>query len=111
MFMPLGDEPSGTEFSDLGEDNEFTWYQFHVKGWGTQYFEEQAHVVMHNDTGRAMSLTWLLLDRQSTVDLITNPIMLLNIRKVRSKAAIHVHCTIVVKVVGRVGSLPGYGNV
>ena len=34
MFTSLGDEPSGTDFSELREDNEFTWHQFHVKDWG-----------------------------------------------------------------------------
>ena len=39
---------------------------------------------MHNATRRVVPLTWLLLDRQSTVDLISNPRMLLIIRKVQS---------------------------
>ena len=66
---------------------------------------------MHNDTGRAVPLTWILLDSQSTVDLISNPRMLLNIRRVRSKNAIRVHCNSEVKVVDRIGELPGYGTV
>ena len=37
---------------------------------------------MHNATGQAVPLTWLLLDSQLTVDLIVDPRMLLNIRKV-----------------------------
>ena len=55
-----------------------------------------------------MPLTWLLLDSQSTVDLIYNTRMLLNIRKVRSKDAIRVHCNSRFKVMDRVGNLPGY---
>ena len=43
---------------------------------------------MHNATGRAVLLKWLLLDSQSTVDLIANPKMLLNTRKVQSEDAI-----------------------
>ena len=66
---------------------------------------------MNNDTGWAVTLTWLLLDSQSTVGLIVNPRMLLNIRKVRSKNAIRVHCNIGIKVVDRIGELPGYGTV
>ena len=66
---------------------------------------------MNNDTGWAVTLTWLLLDSQSTVGLIVNPRVLLNIRKVRSKDAICVHCNSGVKVVGRIGELPGYGTV
>ena len=66
---------------------------------------------MNNNTGWAVHLTWLLLDSQSTVDLIANPRMLLNIRRVRSKDAIHIHCNSGVKVMDRVGDLPGYGTV
>ena len=68
-------------------------------------------MVMHNKTGRAVPLTWLLLDIQSMVDLIANPIMLLNISKVRREDAICMHCNSRVKVVDRVGDLPGYGTV
>ena len=66
---------------------------------------------MHNNIGRALPFTWLLLDSQSTVDLIANPRMLLNIRKVRSKDTLRVHCNSGVNVVGRVGGLPGYRTV
>ena len=68
-------------------------------------------MVMYNNTGRAVSLTWLLLDSQSTVDLIADPRMLLNIRRMRSEEAIQVHCNSGVKVVERIGELPGYGTV
>ena len=111
MFTSSGDEPLGTDFSELGEDDEFTWHQFHFVGWGARDFEGHAPVVMLNNTRQAVPLTWLLLDSQSTVDLTTNPRMLLNIRKVRSKDAILVHCNSGVKVVERVGDLPGYGTV
>ena len=66
---------------------------------------------MQNATGRAVSLTWLLLDSQSTVDLVANPRVLLNIRKVQIKDAIGMHCNSGVKVVDRVGDLPGYRTV
>ena len=92
MFMSSGEEPLGTDFSDLGEDDKFTWNQFHVDGWGAQDFEGHATVVMHKYTGRVVPLTWLLLYNQSTVDLIANPKMMLNIRRVRIEDAIHVHC-------------------
>ena len=45
------------------------------------------------------------------MDLIANPRMLLNIRRVRSKESIHVHCNSRVKVVDRISELPGYGTV
>ena len=111
MFMSSGDEPLGTDFGELGENNDFTWNKFHVEGWGARYFEGHAPVVMHNTTGRAVPLTWLLLDRKLMVDVIANPRMLLNIRKVRSEDAICVHCNSGAKVVDRVGYLPGYGTV
>ena len=66
---------------------------------------------MNNDTGQAVPLTWLLLDSQSMVDLIANPRLLLNIRKVRSEDAICVNCNSGVKIVDRVGDLPGYRTV
>ena len=91
MFTSSGEEPLGTVFSELGEDNKFTWHQFHVKGWGARDFEGHATVVMHNDTRRAVPPTWLLLDSQSTVNLIANPRMLLNIRRVQSEDVICVH--------------------
>ena len=66
---------------------------------------------MNNNTGRAVPLTWILLDSQSTVDLIANPRMLINIRRVQSEDAIRVHCNRRVEVVDRIGELPGYGTV
>ena len=66
---------------------------------------------MNNDTGRAVPLTWILLDSQSTVDLIANPRMLIYIRRVQSEDAIRVHCNSGVKVVDRIGELHGYGTV
>ena len=64
----------------------------------------------HNATGRAVPLSWLVLDSHLTVDLIATPKMLLNIRKVRGEDAIRVHCNRGVKIVDRVGDLPGYRN-
>ena len=66
---------------------------------------------MNNATGRAVPFTCLLLDSQLTVDLIANPRMLVNIRKVRGKDAIRVHCNSGVKIMERVGDLPCYENV
>ena len=79
--------------------------------WGSRDFEGHATVVMHNDTGQAVPLTLLILKIQSTVDLIANPRILLNIRRVRSEDAFRVHCNSEVKVVDRIGELPGYGTV
>ena len=111
MFMSSGEETLGAYFSEMGEDDEFTWHQFHVEGWGARDFERHTTVVMYKDTKRAVPLTWLLLDSQSTVELISNPRMLLNIRRVRRKDAICVHCNSGVKVVDRIGEIPGYGTV
>ena len=38
MSTSSGDVPSGTDFSELGENDEFTWHQFHIKGWRAQDF-------------------------------------------------------------------------
>ena len=63
---------------------------------------------MHNTTGCTLPLTWLLLGSQLTVDLIVNAKMLVNVRKMRGKDSIRVHCNSGVKVVDRVRDLPGY---
>ena len=73
MLTSLVDVPSGTDFSELGEDKKFTWTQFHVKGWGARDFERHAMVDIHNAPWWAVPLTWLLFYSQSTVYLITNP--------------------------------------
>ena len=49
-------------------------------------------MAMQNATGLAVPLTFLLIDSQLLVDLIANPKMLLNIRKVRGNDNIRVHC-------------------
>ena len=111
MFTSLVDVQSGVDFSELGEDDEFTWHKFRIKGWGARDFEGNAPVAMHNTTRRAVPLTWILLDSQSMVDLIANQKIMVNIRKVRDKDSIRVHCNSGVKIVDRVGDLPGYRNV
>ena len=68
-------------------------------------------MAMHNNTRRALHLTWLLLDSQLTVDLIANPKMLINIRKMRGKDAIQEHCNSGAKIMDRVSDLPGYGTI
>ena len=66
---------------------------------------------MHNTTGRAVPLRWLLLDSQLTVDLITNAKMLVKIRKVRGEDAIRVKFNSSVNILDRVGDLPGYRTI
>ena len=68
-------------------------------------------MAMHNSTGQAVPLKWLLLNSQLMADLIENPKMLVNIRKARGENAIRVHCTSGVNIVDRVGDLPGYRTV
>ena len=67
-------------------------------------------MAMYNATGQAVLLTWLLLNSQSTVDLILHPRMLLNIRNLQSEDDIRMHYNRGVKVVNRVGDLPVYGT-
>ena len=102
MFTSSVDIPSGTDFIKMGEDDEFTWHQFHVKGWGAQEFEGHLPVAMHNTTGSSVTLIWFLLDSQLTVDLIVNVKMLVNIRNVWGKYAIRFHFNSWVKIVDRV---------
>ena len=35
-FTSSMDAPFGIDFIEMGEDDEFTWHQFHVKGWGVR---------------------------------------------------------------------------
>ena len=66
---------------------------------------------MHNNTGRAVPLTWFLLDSQLTVDLIANAKILVNIRKVWGKDAVRVHCNSGFNIFDKVGGLPSYVTV
>ena len=66
---------------------------------------------MQNTTGRAVPLTWIILDSQFTVGLIANANMIVKIRKVRGEDAIRVRFNSSVNILDRVGDLPGYGTV
>ena len=66
---------------------------------------------MHKNTSHAVPLTWLLLESQSMVDLISNKKMLVNIRKMWGKDTIRLHCNSGANIVNMVGDLPGYGTV
>ena len=92
MFISLEDSTSGADFSKLGKWDYFNWHQIQAKEWGVQEFEGHTTVALHNSTGRILPLTWLLLNSQSTLDLIANEDMLVNTRTVRGKDAIWVHC-------------------
>ena len=66
------DVQSWIDFSDLGEEEKFTWHKFHFEEWGERYFEGNTPLAMHNATRRAVTLTWNLIDSQLTVDLIAD---------------------------------------
>ena len=53
----------------------------------------------------------MLLDSQSTLDLMFNPEMLTNIYEVIRNKAIRVHCNSGTKIVDRIGDMAGYGTV
>ena len=101
---------SGGDFSELGEGDKLTWDQFHAKGWGARECEGHASVTIHNNTGSAVTLKWIFLGSQSTVDLIENERMLVKTRTVQGEGAIRVNYNSDVKIVERVGDLPGYGT-
>ena len=66
---------------------------------------------MHNNPGRAVPTTWILLNSQSTVDLIANPKILENIRVVRDEDAIQVYCNSGSNLINQIGELHGYNTV
>ena len=53
--------------------------------------------------------TWLLLDNQSTIDVINNASVLKNISK--STTTMNIHCNAGVASTSLVGNLPGYSKV
>ena len=98
----------GGDFRELGEGDKFTWHQFHIHNWGARYFKGHALVTMHNNTGHAVPLTWILLNSQLTVELIANAEMLVNISTEQGKDSIRVYCNNGVNIVEGFGNLPGY---
>ena len=87
------------------------WHQFHAKYWRAQEFEGHRPVTLQNSTGFIVMVTWLLLDSQLMVDLISDIKMLINIPMVQDEDAIRVHCNSGVKILNHIGNLPGYGAV
>ena len=53
--------------------------------------------------------TWVLLDNQSTIDVFSNPSLLMNIKSVNRSMSIY--CNAGVTKTTQVGTLPGYGEV
>ena len=66
---------------------------------------------MHKNTGHAVTTTWLLLNIQLIVELITNPKMVVNIRVVRDEGAIWVHYKSGSKLINQIIKLHGYDTV
>ena len=59
----------------------------------------------------AVSLKWILLGSQLTVELIANKKMLVNTRTVQGENSIRIHCNSGAKILNRVGDILSYGNV
>ena len=123
MFISISKYTLGLDLSHIDKFNKLSWHQFHTAGrkitmskhvggtvWRERDFEGHVSVSLHKNSGRTVSLMWILLDSQSTVDLIAKANMMVNIRKVRDEDAILAHCNSGMKVVNQAGDLPGYGN-
>jgi hypothetical protein len=65
--------------------------------------------VLKQTSGTKLKGTWILLDNQSTVDVIQNARLLTNIREVAT--SMHIHCNAGVATTNWMGDLAGYGPV
>ena len=64
-----------------------------------------------NKDAGMVPITWLLLNSQLTLDLISEMSMLTNIRTLNINQAIRMHCNIGTNIVNRVVEMAGYGTV
>ena len=110
MFTYTPSSTPGADFSKIGKGEKFSWHQFHTAVWGARNFEGHVLVALHNSTGQAVPLTWLLLDVQTTVDIITNPGIMVKNWFVPDEDAIYFHCNSGVKAVNQASDPPGYGT-
>ena len=82
---------------------------------GSNHAPPRGGIVLEDHLGHkdavAMPITRLLLGSQSTLDLISNPVMLTNIITVRNDQDIRVHCNSETKILNKVGDLDGYSTV
>ena len=124
MFTSKSKYKLWSDFRDIGKGDEFSWYQFHTTSqnitnkectegavWEARDFEGHVPVALHSSTGCTVPLTWILLDSQSTLDLINNKIILVKIWTVQDKGTIRVHCNRRVKLFNQAGDLHWYGTV
>ena len=95
------DATDSFQFITVGADDMVTYE--------TQLFTTESRFVTLNTSDGAIPDTWVLLDNQSTVDVFSNPKLLVNLREEKSCLRIHTQA-------GKVtthwkGDLPGYGTV
>ena len=111
IFIYAPRSTPGADFIKLGDREHFLWYHSYKEAWQDGEFKEHAPVFMHNNTRSTVPTTWLILGTQSTVYLIANSEILVNIQTVHDKDMIRVQCNSGKKVVNQVGEFPGYGTV
>jgi hypothetical protein len=85
------------------DDDEVTSFNFYTDG------NRRSVTFSHIEKEGRMPKSWILLDKQSTVDVFHNGKLLKNIRV--SKGTMDIHCNAGVTTTNRVSNLPGYGTV
>eukprot|EP00957_Ditylum_brightwellii_P088698 6754818-Ditylum_brightwellii.AAC.1 len=67
------------------------------------------HLLQQSALGSKIDPNWVLLDSQSTVNVFSNPVLLVNIRK--ASHTLNIYCTAGKSSTDMIGDLPDFGTV
>jgi len=103
------DCPDTDTSSQTGTSNQATGTTILVPGIASGEFDQFDGFHFLKNHHEQVPSTWLLLDNQSTIDVINNASVLKNISK--STTTMNIHCNAGVASTSLVGNLPGYSKV